>query len=174
MFLFGNGAATLVEVFIWHIEEINALQEALGIEESLWLTLRDLYRLTCYNCSENTGAHAGFVVQLDSARRVVWEADKAAGVNVGTEYEQLVHVLCALHVAAVTTALVSCCLRKMTYQRIATEEKPTLLLVCFGNVKTASECLAMCMGRWIYKGFTTSQALCSALAQSGCKLPMLL
>ena len=154
-FLVGNGAAAFVEVFIRHIEEINALQEALGIDESLRLTLRDLYGLTCDNCSENTGAHAGFVVQLDAARRAVWEADKAAGVNVGTGYEPLVRVPCALHVAAVTTARVSRGLRKMTDQRIATEEEPVPLLVRFGNVKSASECLAMCMARWIYKGFAT-------------------
>ena len=65
VFLVGNGAAALIEVFIRHIEEINALQKALSIDKSLLLTLRDLYGLTCDNCSENTGAHACFVVQLD-------------------------------------------------------------------------------------------------------------
>ena len=113
------------------------------------------------------------MVPLDTVHLKVWEADKATGVNVGTECDQLERVPCGLHVEAITTTRVSNSLSKMSNRLHPPGEVAHQLLVCFGNVKSALECLSMCMARWIYKSFTTFPALHTALAQCGCYLPML-
>ena len=73
---------------------------------------------------------------LDVARKNVWEADKVAGVNVGTECDLLVCVPCGLHVVAITTTRISNSLRKMSDLRHPPGEDAHQLLVCLGNIKS--------------------------------------